>query len=105
MIDSYVLVKNALNSIYLHTLKNKNEVKRSFSCTCLHCTASFPSSLVSFAEEGALCPHCCVVSVLGDASGVELTPSLLKELNEFWFERQVLPADFDYRWFEPEVID
>jgi len=52
-------------------------------------------------EETAFCPKCGIDSVIGDASGFEMTPALLHAMHEFWFEREVLPEDFDYSWFEP----
>jgi len=99
--DSYVITQSALNEIYLHTLYNEKEVRSSVTCTCLHCKATFASEEASFKEGAAVCPRCFVSSVVGSNSGVEMTSSLLDALHEFWFERQVLPPDFDYHWFDP----
>jgi dephospho-CoA kinase len=52
-------------------------------------------------EDTAVCPKCGIDAVIGDASGYEMTSALLHAMHEFWFERKVLPDDFDYSWFEP----
>ena len=40
-----------------------------------------------YTDDGktALCPYCSVDSVIGDASGIELNPKLLNELNKMYF--------------------
>jgi len=117
MTDSYVIVKSALDSIHKHSFDNKAEIDRSEKCHCFYCEAEFsPSDIKEYvfhgrrgkplrmgakSEETALCPRCGIDSVVGDASGYEMTPPLLHAMHEFWFERSVLPEDFDYSWFEP----
>ncbi len=116
-VDSYVLVKGALNEIYKHSFDNKAEIERSQACYCIYCKEEFSSGEIknwvvngrqgkplrrnAIPEETALCPKCGIDSVIGDASGYEMTPALIHAMHEFWFERKVLPDDFDYSWFEP----
>lgn len=37
----------------------------------------------------AVCPYCSVDSVIGLASGLELTPEFLRRMHAYWFERIV----------------
>lgn len=102
--DSYVLVKQAMDKVHSHSIYNKEEITQSTSCCCFYCKSRFPSNEVKWwTDKGttALCPHCSVDSVIGDKSGIDLTDQLVNHMHEFWFERQVLPSDFDYSWFEP----
>lgn len=102
--DSYVLVKSALDKCHKHCFKNKLEITASTVCHCFQCKEQFsPSDIRKWADKGetAICPKCGVDSVIGDASGYDMTPALLHAMHEFWFERGVLPKDFDYSWFEP----
>lgn len=104
MIDSYILTKSALNEVHKHSFRNKTEVQGSQVCHCFHCKEQFPSSEVlewTDEDETALCPKCGIDAVMGDASGVEMTPALLRAMNEFWFERLFYPKDFDFGWFTP----
>lgn len=104
MIDSYVLTKKALNEVHSHSFKNKSEITESKVCHCFYCKKAFASSDVTeWADEGetAKCPKCGVDAVMGDAAGYEMTPALLNEMHDHWFERQILPDDFDYSLFEP----
>jgi hypothetical protein len=34
----------------------------------------------------ALCPHCGIDSVIGDASGYEISPTFLARMHEAWFK-------------------
>lgn len=110
--DSYVLVQSALNACHSHSSNNRSEIERSSSCHCFFCRGSFAASGIqkwirprgTATEDTALCPLCGVDSVIGDASGYEMTPAFLGAMHEFWFERKVLPEDFDYSWFEPIKI-
>ena len=37
-------------------------------------------------EGTALCPRCGIDSVIGSASGYEITEEFLAEMNEYWFK-------------------
>jgi hypothetical protein len=104
MFDSYVLGKKALKQIHNHTFKNRSEIAKSVLCHCIYCKEASPSSHVDeWADEGetALCPKCGVDSMVGDASGYEMTVPLLSALQDFWFEQDFLGKDFDYSILEP----
>ena len=102
--DSFVLVKKALDEVHSHSFKNRDEILRSDVCHCLYCKRAFSStSVVKWVDndQTARCPKCGIDAVVGDASGVDMTPALLNELHDHWFERQILPDNFDYSFFEP----
>lgn len=61
-------------------------------CGCFNCLEIFSPELINqwFDTQGngdktALCPYCGIDSVLGDACGVDVTPSLLWLMNEVFF--------------------
>lgn len=102
MFDSYVLTKQALESVHAHSFENREEISRSGLCYCMFCKrVSFSVLIHEWADEGktALCPNCGVDSVIGDASGVEMTPALMTSLHDFYFDRKfmvdLLQEDFE----------
>jgi hypothetical protein len=40
-------------------------------------------------ETTALCPRCGIDSVIGSASGYQLSEDFLKKMHRYWFERIV----------------
>jgi hypothetical protein len=36
-------------------------------------------------EDTAMCPRCGIDSVIGSASGIDLTPEFLRKMHDFWF--------------------
>lgn len=74
--------------IYKHSCRNHAELKQSLKCGCFSCGSIFDATEVEeYTDDGktALCPYCSVDSVIGDASGIELNPKLLNELNKMYF--------------------
>ena len=74
--------------IYKHSCRNHAELKQSLNCGCFSCGSIFDATEVEdYIDDGktALCPYCSVDSVIGDASGIELNPKLLNELNKMYF--------------------
>ena len=74
--------------IYKHSCRNHAELKQSLKCGCFSCGRIFDATEVEdYIDDGetALCPYCGVDSVIGDASGIELNPKLLNELNKMYF--------------------
>jgi len=99
MIDSYVLVKKALNSIHAHSFKNRDEIKKSLVCHCFQCKGVFASGAVTSWSDGdrtAKCPECGIGAVIGDASGYVMTDPLIDAMHTFWFESKFLGRDFDF---------
>ncbi len=65
---------------------NREAIERSSNCGCFHCLNIFPAAEVDhYWGDRAVCPHCDVDAVIGDASGYPITPEFLKEMNEVWF--------------------
>ena len=74
--------------IYKHSCRNHAELKQSLKCGCFSCGSIFDATEVEeYTDDGktALCPYCSIDSVIGDASGIELNPMLLNELNQMYF--------------------
>ena len=77
-------------AMHRHTFKNMDEISRSDKCGCISCcqiyrAAEIEESIPDGDGRTALCVNCGVDAVIGDASGIEITPELLKVLNKKWF--------------------
>ena len=84
-----------------HAADNEIEILRSKRCGCFFCRHEFDAKAVhdwvsDRRGTSALCPECGMDAVIGDASGVPLTRSLLKEMS------QTLYGD-DYMETHPEA--
>lgn len=90
------IVRRGLSAIekldYAHMLSfdNADLVQASQKCGCFCCQEIFPASEVTrFLDETpgrtALCPHCGIDAVLGDASGVEVSEDFLSKMHKEWF--------------------
>jgi hypothetical protein len=72
---------------------HRAEVVRSKQCGCFYCGATFlPGAILAWVDEDAtgngqtaLCPSCGIDSVIGDASGFEITGALLETMRKHWF--------------------
>jgi hypothetical protein len=83
-------VNTRLEAAHRHCTANEDELRQSKVAGCFYCTSVFPATAVSQFlknERTALCPECMIDSVLGDASGVPITPDFLAEMHQYWFER------------------
>ncbi len=70
-----------------HTIHNREEIERSMRCACFDCGKTYDASEVTlWTDNGdtALCPHCGMDCVLGDAAGHELTPQFLRAMRHRW---------------------
>jgi hypothetical protein len=77
-----------LEDAHRHSFQNRVEIEQSLKCGCFSCGSIFDATEVEdYIDDGktALCPYCSVDSVIGDASGIELNPKLLNELNKMYF--------------------
>lgn len=76
-------------SQHKHCSHNRKEIARSKNCACFYCKTRFESSKierwVGRFDNTALCPHCSIDAVIGDASGINLTDSLLELMHHEWF--------------------
>lgn len=86
-------MKIDLERAHKHCIFNQPEIQRSSLCGCFSCIEVFKSDTVTdWVEEGrgekpstALCPHCDIDSVIGDASGIPITVEFLRAMYERWF--------------------
>lgn len=79
-----------LAKIHDHSFENKEEIMKSNTCGCFYCKEMFaPSEIKEWvgdkSGDTALCPYCFVDSVIGNASGIEITNKLLEELHSKFF--------------------
>lgn len=78
-----------------HSIRHRAEIVASTSCGCFHCGAVFrPAEIVVWVDDGAtaLCPHCAMDAVIGEASGFPATTAaFLDRMNRRWF----VPAEDD----------
>lgn len=77
---------------YAHMLSfdNLDIVRASEQCGCFFCEKIFPAGEVTRylkekAGHTALCPHCGIDAILGDATGLEISPDFLHRMHEEWF--------------------
>ena len=90
-----------------HSFRNRAEVERSESCACFHCYARFaPTDICLWMDSDdpndedpgalrddtspfrgmtAICPRCKYDSVIGSASGYELSDDILRSLYDYWY--------------------
>lgn len=80
-----------LEEIHKHGINNKAEIEKSDTCGCFFCREMFdPSEIKTWTkdkEETAECPYCKVDSVIGNASGYEISKSLLDAMAKKWFNK------------------
>ena len=73
---------------HIHSARHRDEIERSQQCGCFNCCLVFDAKeIVDYIDGGetALCPHCGTDSVIGDASGIALTPQFLQAMSRRWF--------------------
>ena len=86
--------KTLIKQAHQHSYNNKAELEKSKKCGCFYCEEIYDAKEVcdwvykgmGDEKDTALCPKCGIDSVIGDASGIDITPEFLKEMYEYWFE-------------------
>ncbi|HEY7403945.1 MAG TPA: cytoplasmic protein [Candidatus Angelobacter sp.] len=83
------IVEGYIAAAHAHSCKNRCEIERSKLCGCFYCLLIFPATEVGnnylAVEDTAMCPRCGIDSVIGSASGIDLTPEFLRKMHDFWF--------------------
>jgi hypothetical protein len=77
-----------LKRAHEHCSKHRKEIERSELCGCFYCEKIFtPTEINEWidGDETAMCPHCGIDSVIGSASGFQLTKEFLHCMCERWF--------------------
>ncbi len=75
--------------------RHRSEIEKSALCGCFYCGETFENNRIqqwTDAGQTALCPHCGIDAVIGNASGYPLTPQFLGEMKRYWFGKE--PDDF-----------
>lgn len=81
-------LEDLISKAFSHTSHNREEIERSTFCMCVCCQDFFPVSEVEMYiddDETAMCPHCGVAYVIGDASGIKMSAPLVALLNDRLF--------------------
>ncbi len=81
---------DAVVDAHRHSIRHRPEIEASDVCGCFYCERSFSSGAIVdwIGDEGtALCPHCGIDSVIGDASGYEVSATFLARMHEAWFKQ------------------
>jgi len=71
-------------------MANRTEIEQSEQCFCAYCCQQFAASEVADfikdkSGDTALCPKCGTDAVIGDACGLPLDKTMLKQLHQAWF--------------------
>jgi hypothetical protein len=80
---------DAVVGAHRHCIHHRSEIEASHVCGCFYCMRRFaPTAIERWIEDGgtALCPYCGIDSVIGDASGYEVTATALARMHEAWFK-------------------
>ena len=98
MVQPVTLSRKDLEAAHKHSSCHRDELLRSDMCGCFYCLATFaPSEIQEWIEEPAqmtgasasretaLCPRCGIDSVIGTASGIQMTPPFLQQMQQYWF--------------------
>jgi hypothetical protein len=78
-----------LKAAHDHSSNHRQVVEKSRVCGCFYCQETFaPETIKEWIDGGetALCPHCGIDAVIGDASEVELSAEFLEAMHYMWFE-------------------
>lgn len=71
-----------------HSSNHREEIERSELCGCFYCEKVFsPAEIGEWIDGGktAMCPRCGIDSVIGSASGFQLTKEFLHGMCDYWF--------------------
>lgn len=71
-----------------YSIYNREHIEKSFKCGCFYCMKIFSSSEINFwidNNDTAMCPYCCIDSVIGDYSGYPITEDFLDAMKKRWF--------------------
>ena len=82
-----------LRRAHARSIFHRAEIEASAHCGCFYCRRIFSATEIADwtdekepkDQQTALCPYCGIDSVIGDASGFEITDAFLKAMNAAWF--------------------
>ena len=68
---------------------HREQLLQDKKCGCFYCITIFdPKEITNWVEDisgTAICPYCCIDSVIGESSGFPITKGFLEEMNSHWF--------------------
>jgi hypothetical protein len=82
------LYGDSVADAHRHSIRHRAEIEASDLCGCFYCERIFSREQIGeWTDDGdtALCPHCGIDSVLGSASGFEITAGFLSQMRAAWF--------------------
>ncbi len=76
-----------LQAAHTHSTRHRNEIVASEQCACFYCCKFFKPNEISewIDDDTARCPQCGIDSVLGSASGFDLTQEFIESMHKYWF--------------------
>jgi hypothetical protein len=80
-----------VQSAHQASSRHRPQIENSKRCGCFYCRKTFtPADIKEWIPEAnnaetAICPFCGIDSVIGDASGYELTDEFLWAMHKHWF--------------------
>lgn len=75
-------------SAHQYSIRNRKALGIPQKCGCFYCLTIFDSTEIHSwieSEGTALCPRCMIDSVIGEMSGVEISPNFLRKMHDYWF--------------------
>lgn len=87
-----------LKAMRSHSVDNEIEIVSSSQCGCFFCRQRYSArDVMDWINDdrgtSAICPICGIDAVIGDASGIEITKPLLKELNLAFYPQDVIKGN------------
>lgn len=81
-----------LHQAHKASFENEKQILVSVMVGCFYCKRVFPATDITEEDyildknaKTAECPHCGIDSVIGDASGIELSADFLEAMNKGFF--------------------
>lgn len=87
-IDDFVPDKEAVVLAHKSSAFHRKKLEQDQICGCFSCCKTFSSQKIEdWYDDGqtACCPYCCIDSVVGESSGVEITEEFLIAMEDHWF--------------------
>ncbi len=80
----------SVRAAHAYCTNNKEELLKDSLCGCFYCLEIFsPTEIKEWIKDTkgtALCPYCCVDSIIGKYTGYPITKEFLAEMHKEWFE-------------------
>ncbi|WP_237709868.1 cytoplasmic protein [Stutzerimonas stutzeri] len=77
-----------IKEAHKHSIRHRGELRDSEACGCFYCLEIFDyKNIEEWIDDGdtALCPGCGIDSVIGSASGFQISREFLSAMKKHWF--------------------